>query len=181
MRCSGSKYAAGVQQAHLSHTPPLAPAARRHHQQQHAAALPAATQSPHLWLCVRPHLAAASSLKGGVSYPAWGFRESVVLRAVNGSLPSTTATAADPTTSTSSSSAQPAAEAAADPGTDSSRPSASGQDQEGGPSSNAASTWEEEIEETLKLVSLLPPSGKQQQRSVLAMEGSGRQWVHGPA
>jgi hypothetical protein len=98
-----------------------------------------------------------------VSYQGWGSRESIVLRAGNGSVPSSTATAANPINSTSSNSAHPAA-AAADPGTDSSRPSASGQEQEAEASSNAANTWEEEIEETLKLVSLLPPSGKEEQR-----------------
>lgn len=167
MRCCGSKCAAGVHQAHLSHTPPAAPVAVRPHQQHHAAASPASSQSPALWLCVRPHLAAATSLRGGVGYQGWGSRESVVLRAVNGSVPSSTATAASPTTSTSSSSSRPSpSSSAADPGPDSSRPPAPDQDQEGEASSNAANTWEEEIEETLKLVSLLPPSGEQQRCSI---------------
>jgi hypothetical protein len=88
-------------------------------------------------------------------------RVAVVVRVGNGATPfsAQTATTAAATAAGSNTSSLPAA--GAGPGIDSSSSSSAGtpQQQQEGPDSVAHNTWEEEIEETLKLVQLLPPSG----------------------
>lgn len=87
----------------------------------------------------------------------------VVMRASNGSAPLPTTTTAESLlkNSNGSSSRSPAAAGAGVDPTSGVAVGSQHQEQQGSDSgSDANNTWEEEIEETLKLVQLLPPSGE---------------------
>lgn len=159
MRCCGSRHAAGqhITPHNLSHRAAVASAPGRQHQQQHAAAWGLAQPFETLNVTPRAALVARIQQQRGV------YARTVVVCVSNGASPSaSTAT----TVSSPSSSTSEAAAAATGLGSDSSRNSdSSSGGSEAGVSKqqqqqDASNTWEEEIEETLKLVQLLPPSGE---------------------
>lgn len=158
MRCCGSRHAAGQHVTSHNHKAAVAQAPGRQHQQQYAAAWGLAQPLETLNATPRAALVARIQQQHCVHT-----RTAVVACVSNGAPPSAS-TATTVSSPSSSSSLEAAAAAATGLGSDSSHSDSSSGGSEAGASKqqqeqDASNTWEEEIEETLKLVQLLPPSG----------------------
>lgn len=151
-RCAASQHQTSL---HLSHTPAVAPAAPRQQQWQHAAASSTAKSSSSISAAFGNPLAASTAARAGA-------RVAVVVGVGNGATPfsAQTATAAAATATSSSNSSLSGSSAGPDADSSTSSSAGAAQQQQEGPDSIVSNTWEEEIEETLKLVQLLPPSGE---------------------